>query len=148
MIIAFFGHADYTERVGDKETLLSLITTIVGSDNVHFYLGGYGNFDYFALRCCDMFKTMHENATTVFVTPYLDASYWKLKNAKGKYDESVYPPIESLPKRYAISKRNEWMIEQADWVIVYVDRSYGGAYSAMAYAERKGKPIVNLFAKF
>ena len=60
------------------------------------------------------------------------------------YDSSVYPPIENVPMRFAINKRNEWMINQADLVIAYVDHTFGGAYKTLQYAKRKKKQIINL----
>ena len=58
------------------------------------------------------------------------------------YDETVYPPLESVPKRYAISRRNEWMVRESDIVIAYVIRGFGGAAKTLEYAQRKKKRIV------
>ena len=60
------------------------------------------------------------------------------------YDSVVYPPLEQVSLKFAISKRNEWMISQSDLVIAYVEHSFGGAYQGLHYAQRKGKRIVNL----
>ena len=60
------------------------------------------------------------------------------------YDETIYPPLENVPPRYAISKRNEWLVAQADTVIAYVAYSWGGAAKTLRYAQRKHKRIVNL----
>ena len=46
--------------------------------------------------------------------------------------------------RFAITYRNRFMIEKSDFVIVYVEHSWGGAYSAYKYALKKGKQIYNL----
>ena len=62
----------------------------------------------------------------------------------GLYDSIVYPPIEKTPPRFAISKRNEWMISKADLVIAYVSRTYGGAYQTLQFARRKKKRVINL----
>ena len=62
----------------------------------------------------------------------------------GLYDSVVYPPLEQVPLKFAISKRNEWMISQSDFVIAYVEHSFGGAYQGLHYARQKGKRIVNL----
>lgn len=37
------------------------------------------------------------------------------------------------------------MLQQADWVIVYVSRSVGNAASLQARAERSGKAVINLW---
>ena len=60
------------------------------------------------------------------------------------YDYSLYPPIEKTPLKFAISKRNKWIVNEADLIIAYVSRNYGGAYSALKYAEKLKKKIINL----
>ena len=60
------------------------------------------------------------------------------------YDASIYPPIENTPPRFAISKRNEWMMTNADLIIVYVNHNYGGAYQSLQVAKRKKKEIINI----
>lgn len=44
-----------------------------------------------------------------------------------------------------LARRNAWMLQQADWVIVYVSRSVGNAASLQARAERSGKAVINLW---
>ena len=83
----------------------------------------------------------------VFVTPYITLSQQRkidelLKNKI--YDFSVYPPIEKTPYRFAINKRNEWMIDNSDLIISYVKYNHGGAYNAIRHARKKKKRIINL----
>jgi len=49
--------------------------------------------------------------------------------------------IEAVPKRYAISWRNKWMIEQAEYVVTYVTRSFGGAALSAEMAKRRSKSV-------
>ena len=64
-----------------------------------------------------------------------------------RYDSILYPEIEDKPKRYAITYRNKYMVEKADYVVAYVSHDWGDAYTAYKHAKRKGKEIFNL-AKF
>ena len=64
--------------------------------------------------------------------------------SSGLYDVSIYPPLENVPLRYAISRRNEWMVNEADLVIAYIKNTYGGAYKSFLYAKKKGKTVINL----
>ena len=64
--------------------------------------------------------------------------------SEGIYDSIVYPPLEKVPFRFAISKRNEWMVDNADIIIGYVKNQYGGAYKILEYAKRQRKNIINL----
>lgn len=87
------------------------------------------------------------NIEIVYVTPYLSLSQQRKINEMQKekiYDGVVYPPIENSPPKFAISKRNQWMMEQADVVIAYVKHEYGGAAQSLLYAKRKKKKIINL----
>lgn len=56
----------------------------------------------------------------------------------------LYPPIEKVPLKFAISKRNNWMVENSDLVIAYVNHSFGGAYKTLQAAKRKKKRIINI----
>jgi len=66
-------------------------------------------------------------------------------NRCGLCDMSIYPPIENVPLRFAILKRNEWMMKNADLIIAYVKRNYGGAYKSLQVAKRKKKKIINIY---
>ncbi len=146
MIITFFGHSDFVRTDEYEQKLLSVLEERVGNSPADMYLGGYGNFDSFALECCKKYKQTHPNITLIFVTPYLNASYQlnHLNFLKTVYDTIIYPEIENKPPKFAISHRNKYMAENADLVICYITRTRGGAYSAYKYAERKGKEIFNL----
>ena len=141
MKITFFGHSDFCSYEKYKETTLKLIENLVLYTDVEFLLGMHGGFDGFAYSVCSEYRKTHERARLTFVTPYilekpLDLSF--------KFDEIVYPELERVPKRFAITHRNRWMVENADAVIVYVKHSWGGAYQAYKYAERKRKSVFNL----
>ena len=60
------------------------------------------------------------------------------------YDEIVYPNIEHVPYKFAISKRNNFMVDSSDLIIAFVDHAWGGAYATLMYAKRKKKTIINL----
>ena len=62
----------------------------------------------------------------------------------GLYDDSIFPPIEKTPLKFAISKRNEWMIKNSDLIIAYVNHTYGGAYKSLSTAIRMKKKILNI----
>jgi len=137
MIVAFCGHS----RVADVdevtkwlyETCLSLIKE--GADT--FYLGGYGDFDSLVAQTVRKLQKSHTGLVSVLVMPYLNRD----ADTSG-YDETMYPPLETVPLRYAISKRNEWMAEQADVMVAYVTHDWGGAYKTKEYAQRKHKRII------
>ena len=61
------------------------------------------------------------------------------------YKNSILPEdvAKSHPK-YAISKRNDWMLKQSDTVVAYVKHSHGGAARYYQKAMSQEKTIINL----
>ena len=146
MIITFCGHSSYISDLDDEKRLLGLFEQVIHGEKVSFYLGGYGRFDGFARRCAQEYKEKYCNAELVFVSPYFGEWLNERKEILNKeYDRIVYPNLECVPKKFAILKRNEWMVKQADYVFAYVRTHYGGAYKALLYAYKHKKPYINLY---
>ena len=146
MIISFCGHSNYSSTQTDEIDTIKLLEEIIQGNQVDFYLGGYGNFDNFALVCAKKYKEKHSNAQIIFVTPYLgDWLDRRRDDLKKVYDDIIYPELEHVPKKFAISKRNEWIINQSDFIISYVKTHYGGAYKSLLYAHKRKKLYVNLY---
>ena len=145
MIITFCGHSNCLFLDEEKEKLKQLLIKEISKNlTCKFYLGGYGAFDSLCLRTLRELKTYFPNIELLFITPYLDKNYSKLELAKYYYDDIIFPPIENVPRKFAILKRNEWMVDSADLVIAYVKYSWGGAAKTLEYAKRKKVPIVNV----
>ena len=148
MIITFCGHSNCLFSDEEKEKLKQLLIKETRKNpTCKFYLGGYGDFDSLCLRTLRELKTDLPNIELLFITPYLDKNYSKLELAKYYYDDIIFPPIESVPRKFAILKRNEWMVDSANLVIAYVKYSWGGAAKTLEYAKRKKKQIINLAIK-
>ena len=146
MIITFCGHSSYESNIDDEKRLLELFEQVTRGEKVVFYLGGYGRFDGFAHRCAKKYQEKHSNAELVFVTPYLGKWLDERKDfIEKEYDRIVYPNLECVPPKFAILKRNEWMVDQADYVFAYVRTHYGGAYKGLLYAHKHKKPYINLY---
>ena len=145
MIITFCGHSDFLFSDNVKQQLKDiLLSEIIKNPTCKFYLGGYGDFDSLCLRTLRELKKEFQTIELIFITPYLDKNYNKLELAKSYYDEIIFPPIESVPRKFAILKRNEWMVDSADLVIAFVKYSWGGAAKTLEYAKRKKVPIINI----
>lgn len=137
MIIAFCGHDSVPDYDKVREWLSCVLDPFLYEDELIFYLGGYGEFDRIAASVVWQKKQQNSNAKSVLVLPYINRKY----NTE-LHDYTVFPPIESVPPRYAISKRNEWMVFKADVVIAYVTHGWGGASETLEYARRKKKRII------
>ena len=137
MIITFCGHKSVSNADEVWEWLDNVLDQFIHEDELIFYLGGYGSFDLLAASVVRQKKRLNPQIQAVLVIPYLNR-----ESGEDGYDYTVYPPLESVPPRYAISKRNEWMVMQADVVVAYVTYGWGGAAKALEYAQRKKKRIL------
>lgn len=143
--ITFCGHHDEWGIDELRGKILVEIENFAKDDTVEFWLGGYGAFDSFALRCCKEYKASHPTAILLFVTPYLDPDYLKRRDVSlDGYDDIVTPPNENTPPRYAILKRNEYMVDRSDLLIAYVNYGWGGAAKTLEYAIKRHKKYINL----
>lgn len=145
MTITFCGHSNFLFDNTVKEKLRELLLQEIRKNPAcKFYLGGYGDFDSLCLNILKEMKADFPTIELLFITPYLDDNYSKLETAKLYYDGIIYPPLENVPRRFCISKRNEWMVDEADLVIAFVKYSWGGAAKTLEYAKRKKVEFFNL----
>lgn len=139
--VTFCGHS--TLSVEEQETLFPLVCAeaekLINRGADAFLLGGYGSFDTLCAQAVKNLKEKYPHITSIIVIPYINLTY-----NEDLYDFSEYPPLEKVPPRFAISKRNEYMVQQADAVISYVLYSFSGAYTTLNYAIRKKKEIISL----
>ena len=140
--VALVGHRDFCQHKRLDDTLFPLIKDLLRTKAfVEIYIGRDGEFDVYAASIIKRAQTAlgAENSELNLVLPYVrkDIEYYE------KYYDRVSIPISAHPK-LAITKRNEWMVEQADIVICYIERKKGGAYAAIRYAETLGKTVLNI----
>ena len=143
--ISFFGHR-MIDRVREiEETLLPiLIEILINKEYVEFYIGRNGEFDEIAASVIKRAQkiTDRKNSALILVLPY---SVKNMEYYEEYYDEIIIPDILSgVHPKSAITRRNKWMAENSDTVISYIERNEGGAYSAVRYAEKLEKRIINL----
>ena len=137
MTVTFCGHSKLYNQTGEISKWLDLILPSLiegGADT--FYLGGYGDFDSLAAAAVRRQKATYPHIEAVLVLAYLNREV-----DASRYDGTTYPPLESVPPRYAIVKRNEWMVQKSDVVISGVTHGWGGAAKTLEFAHRKKKVV-------
>ena len=142
MVCCFFGHRDTPQNIRPliKETVLKLVEE---NEDVVFYVGNQGGFDAMAHG---VLKELSETDPRIVYSVVL--AY--MPDEKGEfdddlYDDTMYPEgLETVPRKFAISARNKWMVEKADTVICYKVVDFGGAAQFVNMAARRGKRIINL----
>ena len=138
MTVTFCGHSTLGEPAAVRRWLAETADALIAEGADTFYLGGYGMFDEAAAGVMRACKAAHPHIRLALILPYLDS-----KLSTDGFDETIYPPLETVPKRYAIVHRNRWMVENADVVVAYVTHDHGGAAKTLAHAIRKKKRVIN-----
>ena len=136
MTITFCGHSQTNDQDKVSSWLDVILPALIEGGATTFYLGGYGDFDRLAAAAVRRQKCTYPYIESVLVLPYLNKEF-----DPTAYDCTTYPPLEKVPPRYAIVKRNQWMVSESDVVISGVTHSWGGAAKTLDFAKRKGKVI-------
>ena len=137
MRITFCGHSSVADQDAVAAWLRSVCISLIAEGADEFYLGGYGDFDHLSARILKMLRKDYPAIRLILILPYLNSNM-----VTDGYDETIYPPLESVPRRFAIPRRNQWMVEESDVVVAYVTRGWGGAAKTLAHARRKSKRII------
>ncbi len=147
----FFGHREvYSPGIGAR--LDAEIEKLLQTDtDFTFLTGGMGQFDGMGASAVRAAKRRHpeKRITLVLVLPYMsnrlntDKEYYRLF-----YDQIMIPEeADAAHYKAAIQIRNCWMADRADTVIAYICQSFGGAFASVRYAQKQGKPVINLAAE-
>lgn len=140
MRVAFFGHKDTPSTVRNK--LESVVADLIEHRQADiFYVGNQGRFDAMVLDVLKHMKTIYSHIRYSVVLAYMPSD----KHVEFDYSNSLYPDgLENVPPKFAICKRNEWMIDNCDAVVAYVQRSFGGAAKYVTLANKKGIKVINM----
>lgn len=146
MVISFCGHREFTPDAEKEKTIIDTLLKYAQTEQeVICYTGGYGAFDWFAASCINKAKKAAPNIVSCLIIPYITASHLdRISLHTKEFDEIIYPPLENIPPKFAIIRRNEWMIDNSDLLIAYVKYSWGGAARTLEYAKRQRIGILSI----
>ena len=138
----FFGHRDCPGSV--KPYLRAALVELIERHGVEqFYVGRQGAFDRMALSVLRELAEKYPHICYAVVLERLPGTGGRL--AVPRPDETIFPSgLESVPPRWAVLRRNEWMLKRADYVVTYVTHSWGGAARFAKKAARQKKAVLNL----
>ena len=139
MVETFCGHRDIEDAGRVRKRLSHTVEELIQRGAGKFYLGGYGAFDRMAASVVWAAKKKYPGIVSILVLPYLDSRM----DASG-YDYTTYPPLEQVPRRFAIPRRNQWMVRESDVLVACVLHDWGGAAATLDYARRRNKEIIHL----
>ncbi len=135
----FFGHRDCYGL--EARVLKDAIRELIDAGVDTFYVGDRGGFDRMVFHCLQELEKEHPHISVAVVLAYLPVSS-SVNEAYGPYH--MYPPIEEGPPRFAIERRNRWMIDHATHCLVFINRIYGGAYKFAKLARSRDLSLRNL----
>ena len=136
----FFGHREVTHNI--REKLKATIEKLITEDNVtEYYVGHQGQFDNMVYSVLKELKAYYPQIRYTVVLAYMPDEH--IKELYG--EDTLFPDgMESVPKKFAISKRNDWMISHSDVAVCYVHKITGGAAKCREKAKKKGLRIVDV----
>lgn len=141
---AFFGHRDVFENIDND--IYYTVSMLVEKGVKTFLVGEQGEFDRKCSSAVQKIKKNHSDVKLILVCPYFsnkinfDSQYYK-----EMFDDIIIPDeIADVHYKAAIGARNRWMIDHSDYIVSYIRRNYGGAYTALKYAEKKSKLIIHI----
>lgn len=148
-ICCFAGHSSIFGKKDLSEKLRKEIVNLIENHNVTtFYNGGKGDFDWLCAKTIQELKKEYSSIKSYCILSYMPKEKDEFDSTLEIFDGTIYPDIENVPPRFAIIKRNEWMVKNSDFMIAYVNYPWGGAYKTLQYAERrKNIKIINLVAE-
>ena len=143
--VGFIGHKEVDHFRQIEEQLREVIGKLLDEKEfVEFYVGRSGEFDIMA---ASVIKSIQRDVGTynnclILVLPYPVADY---ESYEKYYNEVLIPhELNNVHFKAAIEKRNEWIIDNSDLLIMHVVREEGNSAKCKRRAEKIGRKIINL----
>lgn len=143
MICTFFGSRNIQNYNEVITKLYDTVCDLIENRGIrNFIVGNNGAFDRMVLKVLRTLSKSYDIDYMV-VLSYLNNKNDEYNDIKSC--ESVYPEfLEKTPKRYAIDKRNRWMIKQSDIAVIYIKDPFGNTVKYAEICEKRKMQIIKL----
>ena len=130
--------------IGHREASSEILPALADAIETHiseygvteFIVGSHGGFDRFAARALTAAKERHPGITLLLLIAYHPGERAIEKPAG--FDHTYYPPgMERVPRRYAIVRANQYVIDHVDYLIAYAWHPASNAKEMLEYARRR-----------
>lgn len=130
--------------IGHRETGMDVFPALADAVEQHiaeygvtdFYVGHYGGFDGLAAQAVKEARARYPYIRLTLVLPYHPAIR-PISTPKG-FDGTFYPwQDENIPKRLAIIKTNQRMVDSCDYLITNAYHFLGGTGQIVEYARKQ-----------
>lgn len=110
-----------------------------------FIVGGYGNFDRMAAGAVKAVKHRHRDIGLSLLIPYHPAE--RHTEIPPGFDGTLYPEgMESVPRKFAIVRANQYIVKNADTIICYV-KHLGNTRALLEQAQKRSDLYVQNLAE-
>ena len=110
-----------------------------------FVVGNRGNFDHYASVAVSNLKKRYSDISLLLLLAYHPGE--RPVQLSEAFDNAYYPPLENVPRHFAIVRANQYMVDSADSIICYAQHS-GNARNLLEYAQRRQRknafPLENI----
>ena len=139
----FFGHRDAPTYI--NETLGTIIEKLIIDGTTTFLVGNNGKFDSYVLSHLRRLKNKYPEISYNVVLSKIPTK----KDSRYGENETILPDgIENALPRFAINKRNMWMIKNSNYVIAYVNCSVSSSAKLIEKAYKSGLKVINIAEMF
>ena len=128
----------------DTEKLRCVVEDLIREGVTEFLVGNNGQFDGAVFSCLRELGDVYPGISYSVALAYLPTR---------KQDYDVYGEHSFFPEgqemwlaRFAIERRNRYLIRSADICVCYINRTFGGAYKFARMAKNRGLRVINLGA--
>ena len=133
----FFGHKECYDL--KQQVLQDAIEDLIVQGVDTFYVGHQGQFDALVYYCLKELRIKYPDICIAVVLAYLPTQ----KAEEDELSDTMYPEIEGYPK-FAIERRNRWMLSKSQFCICWINHTWGGAHKFAQQAKRRGLTVINL----
>lgn len=138
MMCTFLGHHDVQSNI--REALKKAIVELIQNGVDEFVVGNNGKFDFYAQEILIELQNRGEKINISIALSHIDEE--SLTNSQGF---TVFPDVlEKCLPRFAISKRNDWMIKKSQVAVVYLAHNFSNTSKWVEKAKRRKLKIINI----
>ncbi len=136
----FIGHSDCDSYI--KNNIYQKAESLILNDNVDsFYMGTQGRFDFYAYKALCELRKIYDIKIYV-VLAYINQNTEYIYYSQ---EDTIYPSVlEHTPLRYAINKRNLYMLSKCEYLICLLNQTFSNTYTFVKKAKSKNITIINL----
>ena len=153
--IALTGHREVIDKDEVKSRLVEEIKILSKEhEKCQIYVGTHGEFDRLALSVCRQLRQIIDLEIVVVLTSFsfIEKRYFGKSIVDINYSDvrTVMFDIEREYFKNYIKVSNQYMIDECDWVVAYVDLNSvkSGAKKTLNYAIQKNKKIIIIYESY